>query len=184
MAESDSQSEFEDFPDFFSDNQASQEPTEEQETEKALVTTIKDLLSAELTAFNTYLVYASVCRKCGFEKLGAFFDKEAQEEIVHAQLLIDYLLDIGEPPVPQVATLAYTVDPIEQITHSLEIEMIGMEIANEGIILAMAYGDSIAVCLLQKLLKESLEHASWARSKLFQLTQFGAGRESLLATFL
>ncbi|HEX7539052.1 MAG TPA: ferritin-like domain-containing protein, partial [Syntrophales bacterium] len=57
-----------------------------------LIATLNDLLADELTAINQYMVHSEMAHNWGYEKLHQHFEKQAIDEMKHAESLIGRIL--------------------------------------------------------------------------------------------
>ncbi|MGF1642397.1 MAG: bacterioferritin [Thiotrichales bacterium] len=59
---------------------------------------LTEALQHEMTAVQQYLTQASLCRMWGYETHAGLFRNEANEELAHAELLIERMLALGLVP--------------------------------------------------------------------------------------
>ncbi|MBP7571564.1 MAG: bacterioferritin, partial [Acidobacteria bacterium] len=68
-----------------------------------IIQTLNDLLAEELTAINQYMVHSEMCDNWGFEKLHKAIEKQAIDEMKHAESLIARILFLeGSPTVSRL----------------------------------------------------------------------------------
>ena len=71
-----------------------------------LIGTLNSLLADELTATNQYMVHAEMCENWGYDKLHEHFQKQAIDEMKHAEKLIGRILFLeGLPVVSQLRVI-------------------------------------------------------------------------------
>ena len=57
-----------------------------------LLTVLNELLADELTAISQYVVHSEMCENWGYDKLHDAIQKQAREEMHHAEWLIQRIL--------------------------------------------------------------------------------------------
>src|SRR5947208_16252406 len=88
---------------------------------------LKDLsesLKAELTAINQYFLHAKMCENWSYSRLGAFYRKEAIEEMVHAEKLMDRILFLdGSPNMTDIGPINVATNVKPQFHSDVALEM-------------------------------------------------------------
>ena len=64
-----------------------------------LLTVLNELLADELTAISQYVVHAEMCENWGYDKLHDAIEKQARDEMHHAEWLIRRILFLDGVPV-------------------------------------------------------------------------------------
>ena len=68
-----------------------------------LIRTLNDLLADELTAISQYMVHSEMCENWGYTKLHNAIEKQAMDEMHHAEWLIQRILFLeGTPEVSRL----------------------------------------------------------------------------------
>lgn len=132
------------------------------------------LLADELTAINQYMVHSEMCENWGYEKLHKAIEKQAFDEMHHAEWLIERILFLeGIPIVSKLnpITIGKTVPDI--IKNDYNDELGAVKSYNEGIRLAREVKDQASADLLSKILKMEEGHIDWAEAQQEQIAQMG-----------
>src|ERR1700690_1697821 len=64
-----------------------------------LISTLNDLLADELTAISQYMVHSEMCDNWGYEGLHKAIEKQAKDEMHHAEWLIKRILFLEGMPI-------------------------------------------------------------------------------------
>ncbi len=139
-----------------------------------IIATLNELLADELTAINQYMLHAEICSYQGYPALHAAIEKQAIEEMHHAEWLMERILFLeGAPLVSQLKPMKIgkTVDEI--IANNLAMERGAVEAYNRGAALAGEKGDQATADLLVKILGMEEEHVAWGETQLRLIEQLG-----------
>jgi len=140
----------------------------------ALIGTLNSLLADELTAINQYMVHAEMCENWGYEKLHEHFQKQAIDEMKHAEKLIGRILFLeGQPTVSQLRIIKIGAAVPEQLSNDLALEMGAIKSYNAAINLAVEAGDNATKELLADILKDEDRHVDDIEENLDQIGQIG-----------
>jgi bacterioferritin len=140
----------------------------------SLMVVLNALLADELTAINQYMVHSEMCENWGYEKLHKAIEKQAFDEMHHAEWLIERILFLeGIPIVSKLnpITIGKTVPDI--IKNDYNDELGAVKSYNEGIRLAREVKDQASADLLSKILKMEEGHIDWAEAQQEQIAQMG-----------
>ena len=139
-----------------------------------LLTVLNQLLAGELTAINQYMVHAEMCDNWGYDKLHKAIEKQAFDEMHHAEWLIERIIFLeGIPVVSQLNPMQIGKNVPEIIGNDLNAELEAVPAYNAGIRLAHEVNDQSTVDLLTKILKMEEGHVNWAENQQAQLEQMG-----------
>ena len=139
-----------------------------------LLTKLNDLLSDELTAISQYMVHSEMCNGWGYTKLHTAIEKQAIEEMHHAEWLIERILFLeGLPIVTKLKEIKIGKTVEEIIANDEAAEMDAIRAYNEAITLAHDVSDQATVDLLIKILKMEENHLDWADIQRTQSGQMG-----------
>ena len=148
--------------------------------EKLLVV-LNQRLADELTAINQYMVHAEMCNNWGYGKLHASIQKQAIDEMHHAEWLIERIIFLeGIPVVNKLNPIKIGKTVLEMVTNDQDAEMTGLQAYNEAIKTAHEVKDEGSVDLLTKILKMEEGHVDWAEIQRSQIVHMGM--ENYLAT--
>ncbi|RPJ70579.1 MAG: bacterioferritin [Acidobacteria bacterium] len=139
-----------------------------------LIATLNDLLAEELTAINQYMVQSEMCDNWGFEKLHKAIEKQAIDEMKHAESLIQRILFLeGSPTVSRLNAIHVGKTVLEMVTNDGEAETTAVRMYNDAIRQAVEVKDDGTRDLLTKILKDEEAHLDWDEQQREQIGQMG-----------
>jgi bacterioferritin len=139
-----------------------------------VIKSLNHLLTEELTAINQYMLNAEICDNWGYEKLHEHFEKQAIDEMHHAEWLIGRVIFLeGQPNVYKINPFKPGKDVKEMLDKDLESEADAVKIYNEAIDLCAKQLDNGSRDLLIKILNDEERHIDWAEAQLDQINQMG-----------
>lgn len=139
-----------------------------------LIKVLNDLLADELTAISQYMVHSEMCDNWGYEKLHKKIEKQAIDEMHHAEWLIQRILFLeGMPVVSKLNEMKIGKNVLEMLTNDQEAELGAIKAYNAGIALASEVGDESTGDLLTTILKMEEGHHDWASKQRAQIEQMG-----------
>ncbi len=139
-----------------------------------LVKTLNDLLADELTAISQYMVHSEMCDNWGYGKLHKAIEKQAIDEMHHAEWLIQRILFLeGMPVVAKLNEMKIGKTVLEMLTNDENAELGAIQAYNAGIALASEVGDESTGDLLTTILKMEEGHHDWAKKQRTQIEQMG-----------
>jgi bacterioferritin len=151
--------------------------------EEKLLAVLNDLLADELTAISQYMVHSEMCNHWGFEGLHESKEKQAFEEMHHAEWLIERILFLeGKPIVSNLKPMQIGDSVPAMIKNDLSSELDAVKAYNSGIALAGDVADEGTADLLVKILADEEAHVDTAEKQLAQIDQIGL--ENFLAQHL
>ncbi|HTR81160.1 MAG TPA: bacterioferritin [Bacteroidota bacterium] len=139
-----------------------------------LIKTLNQLLADELTAISQYMVHSEMCENWGYDKLHKAIEKQAMDEMHHAEWLIQRILFLeGTPEVSKLnpMTIGKTVEAM--VSNDQEAEAEAIKSYNAGIALAREVADQSTADLLTTILKMEEGHVDWAEIQRSQIEQMG-----------
>jgi bacterioferritin len=139
-----------------------------------LLTVFNSLLAHELTVINQYMVHSEMCANWGYSKLHAAIRKQAMDEMLHAEWLIERIIFFeGSPTVSKLNPIKIGKTVSEIISNDDDSELEVVRSYNDAIKLAMEVSDQGTVDLLTKILKMEEGHVDWAEIQRAQIEQMG-----------
>jgi len=136
--------------------------------------TLNALLAEELTAINQYMVHSEMCDNWGYERLHKAIEKQAVEEMHHAESLIARILFLeGLPIVSKLNPIRIGKDVKAMVTADYDAEVMAVKSYNEAIKLATAVRDDGTRDLLTKILHDEEAHVDWNEQQRDQIQQMG-----------
>ena len=138
-------------------------------------------LADELTAISQYMVHSEICANWGFEKLHEAIEKQAIDEMKHAESLIGRILFLeGSPTVSKLhkIKIGRTVEEIVSIDEDDELDAV--KAYNDSIAACEAAGDNGSADMLRKILQDEERHVEWGETQRELIKQMGL--QNYLAT--
>ena len=125
-----------------------------------LVKALHRLRNEETTASLQYMNHHAVFKNRNLKGIADYLEKAAIEEMKHAEVITDRMLDMGLDPK------GYRVDPIphwsldlrESIQKNIDLEVEAIELYNEAIDVCITEKDHITRQLLEPILNDEEEH--------------------------
>jgi bacterioferritin len=135
---------------------------------------LNELLAEELTAISQYMVHSEMCSSWGYEKLHKAIEKQAVDEMHHAEWLIGRILFLdGIPIVSKLNAMKIGKDVTQMVAFDEEAELGAVRAYNAAIRVAREAEDQATADLLTKILKMEEEHVDWAEVQRAQIEQMG-----------
>ncbi|HUI64629.1 MAG TPA: bacterioferritin [Bacteroidota bacterium] len=139
-----------------------------------LLTVLNNLLADELTAISQYMVHSEMCQAWGYEALHGAIEKQAVDEMHHAEWLISRILFLeGSPTVNKLNPIRIGKSVQEIIGTDQEAELGAVRAYNDGIALAGEVSDESTADLLTTILKMEEGHVRWAERQRALIAQMG-----------
>jgi bacterioferritin len=139
-----------------------------------LLKVLNELLAEELTSINQYMVHSEMCDNWGYGKLHKAIEKQAIDEMHHAEWLIGRLLFLeGAPTVSKLNPMKIGQNVKEIVLNDYGAELDAVKGYNDAIKLAVEVGDNGSRDLLTKILKDEEGHVDWAEQQRDQIQQMG-----------
>jgi len=139
-----------------------------------LLTVLNQLLADELTAINQYMVHSEMCDNWGYDKLHKAIEKQAIDEMHHAEWLIQRIIFLeGVPVVSKLNPIQIGRSVLEMIGNDQDAELAAVRAYNAAIRLGHEVDDQATVDLLTNILKMEEGHGDWAEKQRAQIEQMG-----------
>jgi bacterioferritin len=139
-----------------------------------MLAVLNELLADELTAISQYMVHSEMCNHWGYGKLHTAIEKQAMDEMHHAEWLIERILLLeGKPTVTKLNPMKLAADVPGMIGNDQEAELGAVKAYNAGITLAREVEDNASAQLLIEILKMEEGHVDWAEKQRAQIVQMG-----------
>jgi bacterioferritin len=136
--------------------------------------TLNMLLADELSAINQYIVHSEMCADWGFDELHEAIEKQAIDEMKHAEELIARILFLeGIPIVSNLNEINIGKDVKAMVEFDLAAETGAVKAYNDGIRICMDVGDEGSAELLRSILEDEETHTDWNEAQLEQIAQMG-----------
>lgn len=139
-----------------------------------LLTVLNELLADELTAISQYMVHSEMCDNWGYDKLHKAIEKQAVDEMHHAEWLIQRIIFLeGAPVVSKLNPIQIGQSVPDVIGNDQDAEQAAVRAYNAGIRLAHEVDDQATVDLLTNILRMEEGHVDWAEKQRAQIEQMG-----------
>ena len=136
--------------------------------------TLNHLLADELTAINQYMVHSEMCANWGYGRLHKAIEKQAIDEMHHAEWLIRRIIFLeGMPVVSKLNPIKIGQAVLEIVGNDQESEVSAVHAYNDAIGVAREVADEGSVDLLTKILKMEEGHLDWDEMQRAQIEQMG-----------
>jgi bacterioferritin len=131
-------------------------------------------LAEELTAISMYMVHSEMCANWGFEKLHQAIEKQAMDEMKHAEMLIGRILFLeGTPQVSKLKHMKIGANVTEMIVADEDAEVGAIKAYNDTIAAAVKAGDNGTRELIARILLDEERHVDWAETQRELIAQMG-----------
>ena len=135
---------------------------------------LNELLAEELTAISQYMVHSEMCDSWGYEKLHKAIEKQAVDEMHHAEWLIGRILFLeGVPIVTKLNAIRIGRDVAQIVANDEEAELGAVRSYNAAIKVAREAADQATADLLTTILKDEEAHVDWGEVQRTQIEQTG-----------
>jgi bacterioferritin len=139
-----------------------------------LIAELNRLLADELTAISQYMVHSEMCDNWGYHRLHKAIEKQAVDEMHHAEWLIRRIIFLeGAPEVSKLNPLRIGQAVPDIVGNDQEAELAAVRAYNNAIGLAHEAADQATVDLLIEILKMEEGHVDWAEMQRAQIEQMG-----------
>jgi bacterioferritin len=139
-----------------------------------LLTVLNQLLADELTAISQYMVHSEMCDSWGYDKLHRAIERQAKDEMHHAEWLIRRIIFLeGTPVISKLNPIKIGQTVEDMVGNDQEAEVAAVRAYNQAIAMAREVGDQATADLLLQILKMEEGHADWAEMQRAQIEQMG-----------
>ncbi len=143
---------------------------------KKVIKVLNSLLTGELSAADQYFVHSRMYQDWGFDKLYERIAHEAQEELQHADELIQRILFLqGTPDVASRDALRIGIDVPSMLANDLKLELEVVSALKKAIKIAEEEQDYQTREILEVLLKDTEEdHTYWLEKQIGLIEKIGS----------
>ena len=139
-----------------------------------LLTVLNQLLADELTAISQYMVHSEMCDSWGYDKLHKAIERQAMDEMHHAEWLIRRIIFLeGTPVISKLNPIKIGQTVLDMVGNDQEAELAAVRAYNRAIGTAREAADQATGDLLLQILKMEEGHADWAEMQRAQIEQMG-----------
>lgn len=149
-----------------------------------VLTELKELLTGELSAADQYFIHSRMYENWGFHQLHQRIEHEREDELGHANILIQRILFLGGiPDVSLRAPIKVGANPPEMLKNDLDYELMVVNQLKKVIVICETEKDFETRRILVQLLKDTEEdHAHWLEKQLNLIQQMGLQNYLQMAT--
>ena len=120
------------------------------------------------------MVHSERCDNWGYEKLHKAIEKQAKDEMHHAEWLIRRVIFLeGTPVVAKLNPIQIGQTVSDMVNNDQKAEFAAVRAYNDAIGLAREVADQATADLLVQILKMEEGHADWAEMQRAQIKQMG-----------
>jgi bacterioferritin len=139
-----------------------------------ILATLNDLLAEELTAISQYMVHSEMCDQWGYGSLHESIEKQARDEMRHAEMLIQRILFLeGVPAMSKLAPMHIGKTVEQMVASDEDAEQQAVAHYNSAIKQAMEFQDHGTRELLDRILKDEEGHLDWNEQQRDLIAQMG-----------
>ncbi|HRY28573.1 MAG TPA: bacterioferritin [Elusimicrobiota bacterium] len=139
-----------------------------------IIDVLNKLLAEELGAINQYMVHSEMYDNWGYEKLHHKIEKNAMDEMKHAEALMQRILFLeGMPAVTKLGPIRIGKAIPEMITNDIGGEATAIKSYNEAVQLAVQLEDNGSRALFEKILQDEEGHIDLLECQRDQIGQMG-----------
>jgi bacterioferritin len=135
--------------------------------DRAIIQTLNEALTNELTSVNQYFLHARMLDNWGFRRLGKIVYDESIGEMKHADKLIKRILFLdGLPNLQDLRKLSVGETVFEALTADLALEHSGRTTLVAGVAQCEAAKDFVSREVLVDILSDTEEHIDFLETQL------------------
>jgi bacterioferritin len=142
--------------------------------DRAIIQTLNEALTNELTSVNQYFLHARMLENWGFRRLGKIVYDESIGEMKHADKLIKRILFLeGLPNLQDLRKLSVGETVLEALTADLALEHAGRTTLVAGVAQCEAAKDFVSREVLVDILSDTEEHIDFLETQLSLIQSLG-----------
>ncbi len=139
-----------------------------------VIDVLNTVLCMELTGINQYFIHSKMLKDWGYKRLADHAWHESIDEMKHADEVIERILYLeGVPNMQKYNKVCVGQDVEEQHRFDLQLEVMAVDILNNGVALAREVGDNGSAELLERILGAEEEHVDWLETQLHLIGEMG-----------
>jgi bacterioferritin len=139
-----------------------------------ILATLNELLAEELTAISQYMVHSEMCDQWGYEALHSAIEKQARDEMRHAEMLIQRILFLEGTPTMSKLNPIHVGKTVEQMmANDEDAEQQAVNAYNAAIRKAMELQDHGTREMVDRILKDEEAHLDWDEQQRDLIGQMG-----------
>lgn len=140
----------------------------------AVIETLNEVLTAELTAVNQYWIHYRMLDNWGLDRLAHHAREESLDEMKDADRIIERILFLdGVPNMQRLNPVRVGETVPEQLEADLALEVAAVERYNRGIALCREAGDNGTRALFEQHLVSEEDHLDWIEVQIGLIATLG-----------
>jgi len=140
----------------------------------AIVTTLNQVLTIELTSINQFFLHARIYKNWGLEQLNKKDYKKSIKDMKQADKLIERILFLeGLPNLQQLGRLRIGEHTSEMLQCNLDFEMEQIKALRSAVEICEKEADYVSRELLVEILDDEEEHVDWIEAQQFLIDNTG-----------
>ncbi len=141
---------------------------------KNVIASLNQALHSELTAVHQYMLDAEMCENWGYGRLAPLIQKQAVDEMKHAERLMGRILFLdATPEMGGQFSIPPAADVKALFERQLQLELEAVKEYNAAVKIAAEAGDQGSKELFDQLLKDEEEHVDFLETQLELIRQTG-----------
>jgi len=141
---------------------------------KDVIASLNQALHSELTAVHQYMLDAEMCENWGYGRLASLIQKQAVDEMKHAERLMERILFLdGSPEMGGQFAIPPASDVRALFQRQLQLELDAVREYNAAVKTAAGAGDQGSKELFDELLRDEEQHVDFLETQLELVRQTG-----------
>lgn len=141
---------------------------------QAIIDVLNEVRQSELTSISQYMAHSYYLNDMGFKKLGAESEKEALDEMKHAEALAVRILDLEGDPEFKPLNPPHKKGTVEEMFKAdIALEKNAIERLGKGIKICNDNGDAASRMILDNIIQNEETHLFALKQHLKHLTNLG-----------
>jgi len=142
--------------------------------DKAVVASLNEVLTTELTSINQYFLHARMYKNWGLEELNEKHYKKSIKDMKQADALIERILFLeGLPNLQALGKLYIGEETPEMLTCDMKFEHEQIAVIRDAVKLCEEKKDYVSRDLLTDILEYEEEHVDWIETQQYQIENMG-----------
>jgi bacterioferritin len=144
------------------------------QTDAAVIASLNEVLTTELTSINRYFLHARMFKNWGFEGLNEVSYKKSIKDMKQADELIERILFLeGLPNLQKLNSLHVGEHCEEMLASDLKFQTAAIDQLKNAIALFEQKQDYVSRALLEDLLEHEESHLDWLETQEYQIANMG-----------
>ncbi len=136
---------------------------------------LNEVLGAELTAIDQYLLHAGMLKIWGHRKLYDTVHAQSLQAVRHVEILLARLLSLGGmPAIRETLPLRIGATVKEQFQNDLALVREALPRLHDALEAAIETGDSESHDSFDRILADAEDHVDWLEAQLYTIRELGS----------